>query len=114
MKLDQINEFIDLAKDNVAVEKKNLVSNMEELEEARASNEFLEKIAGDYIKYKDALLRQKERQKRELLKIIEYLDDILETQAVTKYNIHHTNNEQKRLIQEIKRIQSEMDQINLN
>ena len=114
MKLEQINELLDLAQDNVLVEKKNLVADLEELEEARASNEFLEKIAGDYVKYKDALLRQKERQRNQLMKIMAHLDEILESQAVTKYSLDHTKNEQKRLVQEIKNIQKSMDEINLD
>ena len=84
------------------------------MEEARASNEFLEKIAGDYVKYKDALLRQKERQRNQLMKIMAHLDEILESQAVTKYSLDHTKNEQKRLVQEIKNIQKSMDEINLD
>ena len=109
MNLNQINEMIDLAQGNVIEEKEILVADIEELEEARASNDFLEKIAGDYIKYKNALLNQKERQHRQLMKIMGYLDEILESQAIAKYNIDHTKNEQKRLIQEIKKIQKDMD-----
>lgn len=114
MKLNQINEMLDLVQEDVNEEKKNLVLDMEELEGARASNDFLEKIANDYIKYKNALLRQKERQFNELMKIMGYLDEILESQAITKYNLDHTKNEQRRLIQEIKKIQKDMDEINLD
>jgi len=59
-------------------------------------------------------LNQKERQHRQLMKIMGYLDEILESQAIAKYNIDHTKNEQKRLIQEIKKIQKDMDEINLD
>lgn len=114
MKLEEINEIIDLAQNTVMEEEKNLVDDLEELEEARASNDFLEKIAGDYIKYKDALLRQKERQQGELMKLMGYLDEILESQSIANYNLDHTKNEQRRLIQEIKQIQREMDEINLD
>ena len=114
MKLEEINEIIDLAQNTVIEEEKNLVGDLEELEDARDSNMFLEKIAGDYIKYKDALLRQKERQHIELIKLIGYLDEILESQSIANYSLDHTKNEQRRLIQEIQQIQSEMDEINLD
>jgi flagellar biosynthesis/type III secretory pathway chaperone len=114
MKLEEINGLLDLAQDNVIDEKKILVADLEELEEARASNNFLEKIANDYVKYKDALLRQKERQHIELIKLIGYLDEILESQSIANYSLDHTKNEQRRLIQEIQQIQREMDEINLD
>ena len=114
MKLEQINELLDLAQDNVIDAKKILVADLEELEEARASNNFLEKIANDYVKYKNALLRQKERQRDELMKIMGHLDEIMESQAIAKYSLDHTKNEHKRLVREIKIIQRGMDEINLD
>ena len=94
-------------------EKIKLINSVEQLEEERETNEFLDEIARDYKTYNNLILNQKKRQQEELLNILNYLDELLETQAVTEYTLSHTQNEQKRLVKEIKQLQKDMDNINL-
>ena len=107
-KVAQLNAQLENA---IYVEKKNLVSDVEELERERERNDFLNEIASDYKKYHNRLLQQKKQQQEQLIHILDYLDSLLETQAVTKYTLNHTQNEQKRLINEIKELQKDMDNI---
>ena len=95
-------------------EKIKLIDSVEQLEEERETNEFLNEIADDYKKYQNALIKQKQRQQQQLVNILDYLDNLLETQAVTKHTLSHTKNEQKRLVKEIKQLQKDMDNINLD
>lgn len=106
-----IQHLTQLAEAAVNKEKQILVNQMEDLEEEREQNEFLKEIAHDYKRYKNAIINQKKNQQRQLLKILNYLDQIMETNAVTKYTLSHTYNEQKRLVNEIKQIQRDMDNI---
>ena len=108
-----IEKAQQLAEDAVVFEKERLASNLEDLEREREHNFFLQEIADDYKKYNSVIIRQKEQQKKQLLKILNYLDEINETNAVTEYTLSHTQNEQKRLVNEIKNIQKEMDNINI-
>jgi len=93
-------------------EKKNeLVKGLQELEEEREETEFLKSIAEDYKRYNQFILAQKEMQVNELMKILDYLDQLMETQAVTKYTLEHTKKEQKRVVEEIKSLQDEMNSL---
>jgi len=108
-----LQEVSQLVEDAVRLEKKNLVDNLEDLEKEQEHAVFLTEIANDYKRYQNIILTQKEKEKTQLLKILNYLDDLIETNAVTEYTLSHTQNEQKRLIHEIKEIQREMDKINI-
>ena len=88
-----------------------LVDHLERLEEEREETEFLNEIAEDYKKYNQFIIQQKQMQVKELMKILDYIDELTETQAVTKYTLNHTKNEQKRVIDEIKLLQSEMNKL---
>lgn len=110
----ELQKATQLAEDAVRLEKENLVSNLEDLEKEQEHAIFLEEIANDYKRYQNLILKQKERQKTQLLKILNYLDDLIETNAITEYTLSHTQNEQKRIIHEIKEIQREMDKINID
>lgn len=100
--------------DAIYDEKIKLINSVEQLEEERETNEFLNEIAQDYKKYHSTLLEQKQKQQEQLVNILNYLDSLLDTQAVTKHTLSHTKNEQKRLVKEIKQIQKDMDNINLD
>jgi hypothetical protein len=111
MSLTELQSLTDLAQDIVLSKKVELVESVEQLEDERDKNEFFEDIASDYRQYQSMILQQKDRQKQELLKVMEYLDSLIETQVVTEYTLSHTQNEQSRLVNEIKLLQDEMDKI---
>ena len=106
-----IVEIKSMLVDEIHNKKIDLVNTLEELEDERASNYFLSEIAEDYKKYNKFIHEQKKRQIDELTKILDYLDQLLETQAITQYTLSHTNNEQKRIVNEIKTLQKDMDNL---
>lgn len=114
MSLPELKAVTELVESVVDEEKKNLVDSVVELEEQRETNEFLAEIAEDYQRYQEMLLDQKQQQQQQLVHILAYLDSLLETQAITKYTLDHTHNEQKRIVNEIKELQKEMDNIILD
>lgn len=107
----EIEDITQVANNEIKTQKNALISQIEELEDEREHNEFLLDIAKDLKKYKMELVSQREKQKEHLLKILNYLDDLMETNAVTKYTLQHTQNEQNRLVQEIKEIQKDINNI---
>ena len=104
-------DLIAVTEIEVTNQKKNLVNDLEDLEETKKTNEFLETVMNDYKRYQYTIVEQKRKQQKLLLNILDYLDDLLQTQAITKYALVHTENEQKRLISEIQSLQGEMDSI---
>lgn len=111
MSFGNIDEIKTILENEVMYKKTVLVDDLERLEEEREETEFLNEIAGDYKKYNQIILQQKKMQVKELMKILDYIDQLTETQVVTKYTLNHTKNEQKRLIDEIKSLQSDMDKL---
>lgn len=111
MSFGNIDEIKTILENEVMYKKTVLVDDLERLEEEREETEFLNEIAEDYKKYNQFILQQKKMQVKELMKILDYIDELTETQAVTKYTLNHTQNEQKRVIDEIKSLQSEMDKL---
>lgn len=108
IEIDQIKTILE----NEVLDKKNeLVSDLEELEDEREEANFLNSIAEDYKKYNQFIVEQKQKQVNEMMKILDYLDELIETQTVTKYTLNHTKNEQKRVLKEIRALQKEMDSI---
>jgi hypothetical protein len=114
MSLSELQLLQNRLEEAIYDEKIKLIDSVEQLEEERETNEFLNEIAEDYKKYQNALIEQKQRQQQQLVNILDYLDNLLETQAVTKHTLSHTKNEQKRLVKEIKQLQKDMDNINLD
>jgi hypothetical protein len=111
MSFGNIDEIKTILENEVMHKKTLLVDDLERLEEEREETQFLNEIAEDYKKYNQIILQQKQIQIKELMKILDYIDELTETQAVTKYTLNHTKNEQKRVIDEIKSLQSEMDKL---
>jgi len=91
--------------------KKQLIKTIGELEIESENTNFLEEVANDYKKYNKVIIEQKNKQQMELLKLLGYLNDLSDAQAVTKYTLSHTKNEQQRLINEIKDLQTDMNDI---
>ena len=111
MPVSDIDDIKTILQAEVIHKKKDLVSDLIQLEEEREEENFLNEIADDYKRYNQFIVQQKEKQVIELTKILDYLDELNETQAVTKYTLDHSKNEQKRVLEEIKLLQSEMDKI---
>lgn len=111
MEIENARELVENA---IISEKKILSDNLEDLKIEQEHNMFLEDIADDYKRYQSIIIKQKEEQKNHFLKVLNYLDNLIETNAVTKHSLAHTYNEQKRLVNEIKKLQNDLDNINLD
>jgi len=110
----EVGNAREITENAIINEKEKLENNLEDLRIEQEHNMFLEDIANDFKKYQSVIIKQKEEQKNYLLKIFNYLNEIIETNAVTKHSLGHTLNEQKRLVNEIKNLQDELDNINID
>ena len=109
MSLVEIAEIKSLLENEVATKKETLIESLGALEEEEEETAFLSQIAADYKKYTIFLVEQKQKQINELLGILDYLDQLYETQAITKYTLEHSKNEQKRVVKEIQALKEELD-----
>ena len=97
MSFNNIDNIKTILENEVLHKKTELVDDLERLAEEREETEFLNDIANDYRKYNNFILQQRQKQVEELMKILDYIDELTETQAVTKYTLNHAKNEQKRV-----------------
>ena len=95
MSFGNIDEIKTILENEVMHKKTLLVDDLERLEEEREETEFLNEIAEDYKKYNQIILQQKQIQVKELMKILDYIDELTETQAVTKYTLNHSKRVKK-------------------
>lgn len=101
-------EFMELqklikAKENLLIQKqKNLKSIAKE-------NSFLEDVKNDYNKYYSFISKQKEDQIKALEYLNKYIKDLTITGEISKQNINDANEEQRKILREIKSIRKNLD-----
>jgi len=93
-------------------EKKKLMRDKHELVSKESiNNKFLEMVKKDYEKYNNYILEQKRQQIDSLEKINKYIDELNKTNQLSKYNLQDSKVEQKKILNEIKKIKTGLDEI---
>ena len=101
-------QFIELqnlikAKENLLIEKQKKLKN------TAKENHFLEDVRNDYKKYYSYISKQKEDQIKALEYLSKYIKDLTLTGEISKQNINDANEEQRKILREIKSIRKNLD-----
>ena len=101
-------EFMELqklikAKENLLLEKQKKLKNTVK------ENHFLEDVKNDYNKYYSYISKQKEDQIKALEYLSKYIKDLTVTGEISKQNINDANEEQRKILKEIKSIRKNLD-----
>jgi hypothetical protein len=105
--LQQIEQLID-ARRNMLIEKQK------KLRFISKQNAFLTAVKDDYDKYNNYIIKQREDQMKAFQVINYYLDDLKRSGELTKSNIQDSKYEQQKIVNEIKKIQRNMDKLILD
>ena len=105
--LQQIEQLID-ARRNMLIEKQK------KLRFISKQNAFLSAVKDDYDKYNNYIVKQREDQMKAFQVINYYLDDLKRSGELTKSNIKDSKYEQQKIVNEIKKIQQNMDKLILD
>jgi len=105
--LQQIEQLID-ARRNMLIEKQK------KLRFISKQNAFLTAVKDDYDKYNNYIVKQREDQMKAFQVINYYLDDLKRSGELTKSNIKDSKYEQQKIVNEIKKIQRNMDKLILD
>jgi len=103
-RLIQIENLIE-AKKNLLIKKQKTLSQISQ------QNKFLGDVKNDYIKYNNFIIQQKQDQIKSFKIINDYINSLTISGKLNKYDIEDAKEEQKKIINEIKSIKHNLDDI---
>lgn len=103
--LTQIESQIN-AKRKLLMDKKKI------LKKELNQNEFLKYVMNDYNKYYQYIIQQKQDQINAMNTLKTYINDIIVSGKMTDQDIENAKNEKKHLLNELTKIQNELEFIN--
>jgi hypothetical protein len=104
------NQFIQL-QDLIDAKKKLLLDKQKKLRFISKQNRFLEAVKNDYAKYYSYISQQKRDQIKALQVLDEYIKDLTLSGKLTKHNIEDANEEQNKILREVKTIKQSLDEL---
>ena len=98
--------------DNIINAKRNmLLQKQKKIKQIMKQNKFLDSVKGDYIKYYEYIIEQKQEQVKALELLNRYIYDLSSTGDLSKNNIQDAKIEQHKILKEIKSIKRGLDNI---
>ena len=94
--------------------RKMLLQKQKKLRSVAKQNQFLDIVREDYAKYFNYIIKQKQDQMKALDLLNNYIHDLTRSGNLTKHNIEDAKHEQMRIMNEMKSIQNNLDEIILN
>ena len=103
-KLVQIEKLIE-AKKNMLLKKQKTLTQISR------QNSFLSDVKNDYVKYNNYIVQQKEDQIISFKIINDYINNLIVSGKLSKYDIEDAKEEQKKILTEIKSIRRNLDDV---
>jgi len=88
-----------------------LLANQKKLKKISKQNEFLEHVKGDYFKYNDYIVKQKNDQMKALELLNEYIKELTNSGELSEQNVKDSRHEQRKILKEIKYIKGTLDEL---
>lgn len=104
IQLMKIEEIID-------AKRKMLINKQKRLQFMSKQNAFLDAVREDYDKYNDYIIKQKHDQMKAFGVLNSYITDLNRSTKLTKQNMIDSKEEQRKIVNEIKSIQHNLDEI---
>ena len=104
IQLMKIEEIID-------AKRKMLINKQKRLQFMSKQNAFLDAVREDYDKYNDYIIKQKHDQMKAFGVLNSYITDLNRSTKLTKQNMVDSKEEQRKIVNEIKSIQHNLDEI---
>jgi len=81
------------------------------LDGVQKENRFLDAVYEDYRRYRDYIIHEKEREKRQMEQLIHYLEKILLESSLTDAMNRRALMEQNRILGQLDTVKSELDKL---
>jgi hypothetical protein len=111
MNLAERDNYLSKIEKEIKSKKDLLLEKRKYLKKISEDNRFLTSVNTDYQKYYDFIIKQKEDQVNTLSYLNDYIQDIMTNTKLTDQDIVETNQEQKRVLKEIKNIRKSLEEI---
>lgn len=111
MNLAERDKYLSEIEQEIKSKKDLLLEKRKYLKEISGDNRFLTSVNNDYQKYYNFIIKQKEDQMKTLNYLNDYIQDIMVNSKLTDQDIVETNQEKKRILNEIKNIQKNLEEI---
>jgi len=85
-----------------------LKMNMERLRERAMTNHLLSSIVKDYEAYEEKLKEQDKHHELQMQYIVDYIEDLMETNELTETGLNHANYERIRILEEMDKIKKSL------
>ena len=108
--VDKDNQFLQIQ--NAIAQKRNfLLQKQKKINKISKQNKFLEEVKEDYLKYNNYITKQTQEQIMALQMLNNYIEDLSKSDSLSKNNIIDSQNEQKKIMNEIESIKQNLDNI---
>ena len=88
-----------------------LLENQNKCKKLNKTNQFLAEIKNDYSKYSNYIIKQKQEQIQSLELLKKYVNDLSNSGSLSEQNIKDTKYEQNKIMNEIKQIKHNLNEI---
>lgn len=95
----------------ISAKRKMLINKQKRLQFMSKQNAFLDAVREDYDKYNDYIVKQKHEQMKAFGVLNSYITDLNRSTKLTKQNMVDSKEEQRKIVNEIKSIQHNLDEI---
>jgi hypothetical protein len=106
--MDQGNQLLKIEQ-LIETKRNMLLEKQKKLRFISKQNAFLGAVKEDYDKYNNYIIKQREDQMKALQVLNYYLDDLSRTGKLTKANIKDSKFEQRKIVEEIKKVQENLN-----
>jgi hypothetical protein len=93
----------------IEIKRKKLLEKQKKICENTKMNRFLEMVKQDYLNYHSIIMKQKQEQLQALELLQKYIQDLNLSGNLSKQNLKDSEEEQKRILQEMKKIKKDLD-----
>ncbi len=111
LNLAERDKYLSKIEQEIKSKKDLLLEKRKYLQKISKDNRFLTGVNNDYQKYYDFIIKQKEDQMKTLNYLNDYISDMMVNTKLTEQDINETNQEQKRILNEIKNIKKSLEEI---
>ena len=111
MDLATRDKIIELLQSEIHKTQDSVMGYLEETKSVQNENEFLESVTNDYKRYHKYILDEKERERRQMQILIEYLDKVLQEAGLSADMANRARFHQNQILGEMEKIKSELDRL---
>ena len=111
MDLAKRDKIIDLLQSEINKTQASVMEYLEDANKVQKENEFLESVTNDYKRYHNYILKEKERERNQMILLINYLDKILQEAGLSAQMANRARFQQNQILGEMEKVKNELDNL---